>query len=104
MDKQDILVVLSLIITAIVIIFVALLAVAGSLQTLFNNIMVIALLMGDVARGIRNSLILSVVFSSLLGPPLSWGASLLGALNSDWWLKSYMSWYIAFKLGIMVGP
>ncbi|MEM2985108.1 MAG: hypothetical protein QXL24_07790, partial [Candidatus Jordarchaeaceae archaeon] len=102
METQDILIVISLIVTAIVIIFVALLAVASSLQTLFNDfIMMILLLMGDVATGVRNALIISAVFSSLLGPPLSWGASLLGAFNSDWWLKSYMSWYIAQQLGII---
>ncbi|MEM2134377.1 MAG: hypothetical protein QXG44_05975 [Candidatus Jordarchaeaceae archaeon] len=105
METQDILIVISLIVTAIVIIFVALLAVASSLQTLFNNfIMMILLLMGDVATGVRNALIISVVFSSLLGPPLSWGASLLGVFNSDWWLKSYMSWYIAQQLGIISLP
>ncbi|MEM2958393.1 MAG: hypothetical protein QW261_08880 [Candidatus Jordarchaeaceae archaeon] len=99
METQDILIVISLIVTAIVIIFVALLAVASSLQTLFNDfIMMIILLMGDVATGVRNALIISVVFSSLLGPPLSWGASLLGAINSQWWLKTYLAWYIIAQI------
>ncbi|MBS7250625.1 MAG: hypothetical protein KIH08_08545 [Candidatus Freyarchaeota archaeon] len=105
METQDIVIVLSLVVTAIVIIFVALLAVAGSLQILFNNyIWMIFLLMVDPSVGIIRSLIGAMIFSSLLGPPLSWGASLLGVFNSDWWLKNYMAWYMAFKLGIIAGP
>lgn len=99
METQDVLVVLSLIVTAIVIIFVALLAVAGSLQTLFTDyIIAIMLLIGDVTEGILRSLLLSMIFGSLLGPPLSWGASLLGAVNPQWWLKTYLAWYIIVEI------
>jgi uncharacterized membrane protein YdjX (TVP38/TMEM64 family) len=79
-------------------------AVASNLQTFFNTCIWENLIpMSSDTRGITITLVASMVFGSFLGPPVSWGASLLGAFNSDWWLKSYMAWYIAQQIGIL-GP
>ena len=104
MDKSEISIVISLVITAIIVIFISLMAVASNLQIVFNTyIWAILILMSSATRGITVTLVASMVFGSFLGPPVSWGAALLGAFNSDWWLKSYMAWYLAQQIGI-IGP
>ncbi len=90
------LVIVSLIITVILLIFAGLIVAAGTIQVSFAQIGIF--FYEDLPDGIFNYLIASTLFSSSLGAPLSWGASLLGAINSQWWLKTYLAWYIIIEI------
>ncbi|MBS7250626.1 MAG: hypothetical protein KIH08_08550 [Candidatus Freyarchaeota archaeon] len=90
------LVILSLIITVILLIFAGLIVAAGIIQVSFAQMGIF--FYESLPDGIFNYLIASTLFSSSLGPPLSWGASLLNAVNSQWWLKTYMAWYIIVEI------
>ncbi|MHA1208731.1 MAG: hypothetical protein ACTSSA_07375 [Candidatus Freyarchaeota archaeon] len=85
-------VVASLVITLIAVVFTVLLMEAGAIQVGFASISLF--LYSAPPQGIIDYMTGSMVFSSMLGPPLSWGVGLLNMLNSNWWLNNYMAWYI----------
>lgn len=87
---------ISLIITVVLLIFAGLIVAAGIIQVSFVHIGYF--FYETFPDGIFNYLIGSMLFSSSLGAPLSWGASLLGAINSQWWLKTYLAWYIIAQI------
>ncbi|MGQ9720052.1 MAG: hypothetical protein ACUVXA_01880 [Candidatus Jordarchaeum sp.] len=99
LEKKELIILVSLIITVFVVIFVALLAMAGNIQTMFSGFLGL-ILFDPPPKGILNFMLASM-FVPMLGPPLSWGASVLGLFNSNWWMNSYMSWYLGFVLGII---
>ncbi|MEM3562068.1 MAG: hypothetical protein QXR19_02445 [Candidatus Jordarchaeaceae archaeon] len=90
------LVLISLVITVVLLIFAGLIVAAGTIQVSFVHIGYF--FYKKFPDGIFNYLIASMLFSSSLGAPLSWGASLLGAVNSQWWLKTYLAWYILMQI------
>ncbi|MEX2703943.1 MAG: hypothetical protein Q6352_001580 [Candidatus Freyrarchaeum guaymaensis] len=99
-DTAEILIVVSTLITVGVVIFAGLLAVAGSFNSLFNGFFGYYLYLVS-SKDFLKFMFLSMVFSSMLGPPLSWGAALLSMFNSNWWLNNYIMWYLAELLGIL---
>lgn len=94
--KTGLLVIIHLVVTVILLIFGLMMVAAGTIQVNFTQMGVF--FYADLPEGIFNYLIASMLFGSSLGAPLSWGAALLGAINPQWWLKTYFAWYIIMQI------
>lgn len=97
LNESEMLVVVSTVIVVLIVIFAGLLAIAGGIQTLFNSYAGMVFY-DPPPEGIFNYMA-GLILVSMAGPPLSWGAALLNAINPNWWLNSYMAWHIIFSLG-----
>ncbi|MGQ9720051.1 MAG: hypothetical protein ACUVXA_01875 [Candidatus Jordarchaeum sp.] len=96
MDRTELLLVVSLLITVLIVIFAGLIVAAGTVQASFANLGLF--FYNSPPKGILNFMMGSMLFTSMLGPPLSWGASVLGLFNSNWWMNTYMVWYLLMTL------
>jgi hypothetical protein len=102
LDQSEMFVVVLTVMTFLIVIFFGLFSIAGGIQTLFNSYFGMSFYAPPPA-GIINYMA-GQLLVTMAGPPLSWGAALLNAINPNWWLNSYMSWHIAFSFGLFGVP
>lgn len=103
-EKSEIFLVISLLVIFLLVIFGALLTLAGNVQTLYGSNIELMDVASTAAAGhmsigesIMDAFVLSMSFG-VLGPPLSLGVSMLGLINSSWWLNGWMQLYIFFVI------
>ncbi len=95
MERIQMLCVVSLVIIIITVMFTALLVAAGTIQLHMaaSGIDLVGYA-GNPPEGIIRYMIISKLLTSTLGPPLSGAATLLNAINPNWWLNNYFAWII----------
>lgn len=95
MERIQMLLVVSIVITVIVVPLTALLVAAGTIQMHMAAAGIdLVDFAGSPPEGIFNYMVMSKLLTSMLGPPLSAAASLLNAINPNWWLNNYLAWWI----------
>ncbi len=103
MEKTQLVVVVSLIITVFILIFATLVILAGNVQGMiapFTYEAADAAYSGviSVQDGLMLSIIYSAMIPSILGAPLSWGAAALGLFNSNFGMSSFLGWYMLIQI------
>jgi hypothetical protein len=96
LSESEIAVVVLTLVVILVVIFAGLFSIACSIQTLFSSFLGLAFY-APPPGGIINFLA-GPLLVSMAGPPLSWGAALLDLINPNWWLNSYISWYLIYAI------
>nr|MDO8079443.1 hypothetical protein [Candidatus Freyarchaeota archaeon] len=92
LNKSAIVLVVLIVAGILIVIFAGLFSIAAGIQTLFNSYLGMSFYEPPPV-GIFNYMVATMIVN-MAGPPLSWGAAILNAINPNWWLNSYMSWYV----------